>query len=114
MRVVGATFPDRAEAVRALEELREAYELAPSDASLAQYGSTGSESGDLTLLAGRFWDERLQPVRETIERYGGRIVVDIDEAATRRHVTAPAANQWSSPASRGGAAIRPGDRQQLQ
>jgi hypothetical protein len=86
MRVIGATFSDRGDAERALADLRETFGVGPSEASLAQLGSS-SDRGDLTLLAGHFPDERIQEVRQSIVSFGGKIVTDVDEAATRSRTT---------------------------
>lgn len=86
MRVIGATFSDRGDAERALADLRKTFAVVPSQASLAQLGSS-SDRGDLTLLAGHFPDERIQEVRESIVSFGGKIVTDVDEAATRSRTT---------------------------
>jgi hypothetical protein len=91
MRVIGATFSDRGAAERALADLRKTFEVGPNEASLAQLGSS-SDRGDLTLLAGHFADERVQEVRQSIVSFGGKIVTDIDEAATRSKTTPPPAS----------------------
>jgi hypothetical protein len=88
MRVIGATFSDRGDAERALAYLRETFDVGPREASLAQLGST-SDRGDLTLLAGHFPDERVQEVRQSIVAHGGKIVTDVDEAATKSRTTPP-------------------------
>jgi hypothetical protein len=110
MRVIGATFSDRGDAERALADLRKTFEVAPSEASLAQLGSS-SDRGDLTLLAGHFPDERIQEVRQSIVSFGGKIVTDVDEAATRSKTTPPPASadealgsKEPSTVGRGGAA----------
>jgi hypothetical protein len=91
MRVIGATFSDRGDAERALAGLQETFEVGPNDASLALLGSS-ADRGDLTLLAGRFPDERIQEVRQSIVSSGGKIVTDVDEAATRSRTTPPPAS----------------------
>jgi hypothetical protein len=83
MRVVGATFADRSFAERAFAELLDAGRMGPGDASLAPLG-TASRNGEQTLLAGRFRDELVSDARRILERLGGRIVADVDEAATRK------------------------------
>jgi len=94
MRVIGATFSDRGDAERALADLRRTFGVGPNEASLARLGSS-SDRGDLTLLAGHFPDERIQEVRQSILSFDGKIVTDVDEAATRSRTTPP-------PASAGG------------
>jgi hypothetical protein len=91
MRVIGATFSDGGDAERALADLRETFQVGPNDASLAQLGSS-SARGDLILLAGHFPDERIQEVRQSIVAHGGKIVTDVDEAATRSRTTPPPAS----------------------
>jgi hypothetical protein len=86
MRVIGATFSDRGDAERALADLRKTFGVGPNEASLAQLGSS-SDRGDLTLLAGHFPDERIQEVCQSIVSFGGKIVTDVDEAATRSRTT---------------------------
>lgn len=110
MRVIGATFSDRGDAERALADLRKTFEVGPSEASLAQLGSS-SDRGDLTLLAGHFPDERIQEVRQSIVSFGGKIVTDVDEAATRSKTTPPPASADGAlgsqePSTVGGGAAR--------
>ena len=100
MRVLAATFSDREAAAGVLRELRVRYELGPEDAAVAPLGTTGASNG-LTLLAGRFYDERVQDIKQLIERHGGQIVADIDkqwtdpwprlqtEGSPRRELTSP-------------------------
>jgi hypothetical protein len=92
MRVIGATFIEGGDAERALAELRQTFQVGPSDASLAQLGSSGSERGDLTLLAGHFPDDRVEQIRQSMVSHGGKIVTDVDEAATRSRATPPPAS----------------------
>jgi hypothetical protein len=97
MRVIGAKFSDRGVAERALADLRRTFGVGPNEASLAQLGSS-SDRGDLTLLAGHFPDERVQEVRQSIVSFGGKIVTDVDEAATRSRTTPvpPSAEEHAS------------------
>ena len=94
MRVVAATFKDRDAAHRVLRELRDAFGLGVKDAELAPLGTAGSEDSEgVTLLAGRFQDDRVAGVREVVEQNGGQVVVNVDEAATKRRATPPPASR---------------------
>ena len=107
MRVIAATFKDRAVADQLLRDLRAEYELGVDDASLAPLGTADAdEPGSLTLLAGRFYDERAPVVRELVERNGGDVVMDIDEAATRRRTTPPPASRTVNTGARAETAPR--------
>jgi hypothetical protein len=89
VRVIAATFKDEESAGCALSELREAYDLAEDDAELAPLGVAGTESEDALVLAGRFRDERVEPIRRLVEEHGGSVVVNVDEAITRRRPLVP-------------------------
>ncbi len=67
--------------MRALQQLRAAYDLGPNDAQTAPLGAADDPDG-LTLLAGRFYDTRVSDIRDSIEGNGGEIVVDVDEGWT--------------------------------
>jgi hypothetical protein len=107
MRVIGATFSDRGDAERALADLRKTFEIGPNEASLARLGSS-SDRGDLTLLAGHFHDERIQEVRQSIVSFSGRIVTDVDEAATRSRMTPPPASADGRPGGQEASAVGAG------
>jgi hypothetical protein len=87
VRVIAATFKDRRSANRTLKLLRGAFDLGEEDAQLAPLGVAGTENDDSIVLAGRFWEARVATVCEMVERYGGNVVVDVDEDMTRRRVT---------------------------
>ncbi len=96
MRVVAATFKDRDAAHRVLRHLRDVFGLGAKDAELAPLGTAGSEHSEgVTLLAGRFQEDRVPGVREVVEQNGGQVVVNVDEAATRRRATPPPASRPS-------------------
>ena len=96
MRVLAATFSDREQADGVLRELRSRYELGPEDAALAPLGTAGARNG-LTVLAGRFYEERVREIRELIEQRGGQVVADVDK-------------RWTDPWSRSnGAAAAAGE-----
>jgi hypothetical protein len=84
VRVIAATFRDETAAERVLGRLREAFELRRTDAELAPLGVVGSDLDEATLLAGRFYDDRVPTIRALIERCGGRVVMDVDEIRTGR------------------------------
>jgi hypothetical protein len=87
VRVLAATFQDESAAERVLGSLREAYGLRGSDAAVAPVAGVGSDAGQAVLLAGRFYEDRVPVVRDFVEREGGRVVIDVDEAATKRRET---------------------------
>jgi hypothetical protein len=90
VRVIAATFRDQRSAKRILRVLQGAFDLGEEDAELAPLGVAGTESDDSIVLAGRFNEARVATVCEMVERYGGNVVVDVDETMTRRHVASQA------------------------
>ena len=90
MRVLAASFSDRDRAREVLTELRRRYGLAPDDAGLAPLGTNGSGESGETLLAGRFWEDRVTEIRELIERHGGEVVADVDKRWTDPWLTSAA------------------------
>ncbi len=82
VRVLAATFNDRQAAQGVLRELRDLYQLGPDDASVAPLGTAGDGTDRLTVLAGRFRDERIGEVKHIIERRGGEVVADVDKRWT--------------------------------
>ena len=82
MRVLAATFTDRDAARGLLQELQDRYELGPEDADVAPLGAGGQQRHGLTLLAGRFHEERVREIRDLIERRGGEVVADVDKSWT--------------------------------
>ncbi len=84
MRVLAASFRDGKVARRVLKELQRAYELRAEDAAVALMGTAAESDAPLTVLAGRFHDDRVGRIRDLVERYGGRVLVEVDERATRR------------------------------
>ena len=82
MRVLAATFADRDRARGLLDELQDRYDLGPEDAAVAPLGTVGQQRHGLTLLAGRFHDERVMEIRGLIERWGGHVVADVDKQWT--------------------------------
>jgi hypothetical protein len=93
VRIIAATFSDEEVADRVLDELRDRYELGAKDAELAPLGTAGFEWEPGTLLAGRFHDDRTPAVRALVERNGGQVVMEVDEAATKRRLTPPPSRQ---------------------
>lgn len=111
VRVIAATFHDETTAQRVLRRLRRAYELRRTDAELAPLGVAGSDYQEPVVLAGHFYDERVPIVRDLIERSGGRVVVDVDEAATKTRLTpVPRTEDERSQRICAGGASRGGDR----
>ncbi len=84
VRVLAASFGDRKVARRVLRVLQRAYELRAEDAAVAPMGTSTGSDEPMTVLAGRFHDDRVAPIRDLVERYGGRVLVEVDERATRR------------------------------
>jgi len=84
LRVLAASFRDGKVARRVLKELQRAYELRAEDAAVAPMGTAAESDAPLTVLAGRFHDDRVGRIRDLVERYGGRVLVEVDERATRR------------------------------
>ena len=82
MRVLAATFSDREAAREVLNELRRRYDLDPEDAAVAPLGMNGIGPSPKTLLAGRFWEDRVLEIREFIEQHGGEVVADVDKRWT--------------------------------
>ncbi|CAN5602458.1 MAG: hypothetical protein H0V12_03310 [Chloroflexi bacterium] len=96
MRVIAATFSDRPAATRVLNELRGRYELSADDADVAPLGTYGGSRETLTVLAGRFWEDRVVEVAEIIGRNGGELVADIDERWTHARTTGGSAQRPAS------------------
>jgi hypothetical protein len=84
VRVIAATFRDKRSADRTLKVLRGAFDLDDDDAGLAPLGVAGTESEDSVVLAGRFSEGKVETVCELVEHNGGNVVVDVDEALTKR------------------------------
>lgn len=78
MRVLAASFPDDASARAARAKLIEAFEL---DASQIGVEALAHERDvrDEAVLAGRLQDDLVEAVREVVERFGGTLVIDIDD-----------------------------------
>ena len=84
MRVLAARFPDKRGASAALDALRARLHLPAGDAAIAPLGTPGEgETGDLTLLAGRFRDDQTASVRALVKQSGGEVVADVDEEWTQ-------------------------------
>ena len=81
MRVLAVAFRDGTAADRVLRELRRRYALAPDDAAVAPLGSGLFRAS--TVLAGRFPDELVPEVRDTVAAAGGEVVTEVDERWTR-------------------------------
>lgn len=79
MRVLAARFQDEATASRLQALLSQRYQLGTEDVSIGPL--RWDEDG--TVLAGRFREERVADVRALIERNGGEVLSDVDEARTR-------------------------------
>ncbi len=78
MRILGAKFQTRPQAVHALEHVRsrfgnETLSLAP----------LATDAGTATLLAGTFEDVSRDEARNLLVDHGGEIVSDVDERLAR-------------------------------
>jgi hypothetical protein len=89
VRVIAATFRDQRSANRTLKVLQGAFDLGEYDAETAPLGVAGTEGTDSIVLAGRFRERNLSVVCEMVERNGGNLVLDVDEALTKRRVALP-------------------------
>jgi hypothetical protein len=77
MRVLAASFPDDASARAARTQLMTAFGLEASQISV----EPGAERDvrDAAVLAGRFQDDVVAAAREVVARFGGTLVIDIDD-----------------------------------
>ena len=80
MRVVAARFPEESQAIAALAILQR--ELQPPDIAVAPLARSDEPTAAEALLAGRFPDDKAPVAVELVERVGGEVVADIDEAWT--------------------------------
>lgn len=78
MRVLAASFPDDDSARAAREKLIEAFELDTSQIGVEALAH-GRDVRDEAVLAGRFQDDLAEAAREVVERFGGTLVIDIDD-----------------------------------
>ena len=83
MRTLAASFRTQSAAAAALVALGDVMPLARGQVRLAALGHPWYPAGVRgNLLAGRFDEHDVAEVRALIERFGGRIVTDIDTQRT--------------------------------
>ena len=80
MRVLAASFPDDATARAARAKLVEAFELDSSQIGVEALAHE-RDVRDAAVLAGRFREDAVDAAREVVQRFGGTLVIDIDDRA---------------------------------
>lgn len=78
MRVLAASFRDDASARAARAHLISEFTLDEGKIGVEALAH-GRKRIDSAILAGRFRDEVVAAAREVVERYGGTLVIDIDD-----------------------------------
>jgi hypothetical protein len=78
MRVLAASFPDDASARAAKNQLIRAFGLEAGQIGVEALAHDRTVS-DVAVLAGRFKDDVVAAARETVVRFGGTLVIDIDD-----------------------------------
>ena len=79
MRVLAASFPDDASARAARTQLLTAFGLEAGQVSVEALAHERNVR-DEAVLAGRFQANVVTAAREVVERFGGTLVIDIDDA----------------------------------
>ena len=82
MRVLAASFMDNASAHAARDGLSSALGMSLDHVRIAGLAQPSDLSGPAAILAGRFEDDVVATVRTVVERHGGTLVADIEEART--------------------------------
>ena len=79
MRVIAASFSDDRLARAARDQLVGSFGL---DANQVGVEALAHERNvrDVAILAGRFREDVVPAARQVVERYGGTLVIDIDDA----------------------------------
>jgi hypothetical protein len=80
MRILAVSFMTAAAATKALDALNRQF--GADDVRLAPLGHAGRRGGPTMVIAGRFADGVVDPVRRAVKKFGGTVVVDTDERAT--------------------------------
>ena len=83
MRTLAASFRDKASARAARAGLVRLLVVDSGGLRIAALGKTGCKADLATILAGNFREEVLGAARGVIERFGGTMVVDVDEKRTQ-------------------------------
>jgi hypothetical protein len=78
MRVLAASFPDDASARAARTQLLDALGLEASQIGVEALAHERNVS-DVAVLAGRFQDDVATAARKVVERFGGTLVIDIED-----------------------------------
>jgi predicted SpoU family rRNA methylase len=82
MRVLAASFIDAASARAARVGLFAALHADRIDVDVASLARPHGAPGDPAILAGRFADHVVEVVKSVVERFGGTVVADVDDART--------------------------------
>jgi hypothetical protein len=82
MRTLAASFRDKASARAAQAGLVRMLVVDSGAVRIASLGKAGRDAGPGTILAGNFREEVVKVARDVIERFGGTMVVDVDEKHT--------------------------------
>jgi hypothetical protein len=78
MRVLAASFRDDASARAARMKLIDVFGLDASQIGVEALAH-GRTDGDAAVLAGRFRDDVVEAARDVVARFGGTLVIDIDD-----------------------------------
>lgn len=78
MRVLAASFPDDASARAARTHLITEFTLDASQVGVEALAH-GRKRKDAAILAGRFREDVVSAAREVVKRFGGTLVIDIDD-----------------------------------
>ena len=78
IRAIAASFSDALAAEAALDGLRRRLVVTPGQVRLARLGHPSYPVVPDTVLAGRFDEADVAAVREVVERFGGRVLTDVD------------------------------------
>jgi hypothetical protein len=81
MRVLAASFPDDDSARAARAHLIREFTLDASQIGVEALAH-GRSRKDAAILAGRFQDDVVAAARDAVERFGGTLVIDIDDRET--------------------------------
>ena len=79
MRVLGAAFPDDLSAQAAQARLIAQLDLEVNQIGVEALASVADRAGTPAILAGRFREDLVGRARTILERFGGTLVVDIDD-----------------------------------
>jgi hypothetical protein len=82
MRILAASFDDHATAMAAMARLDTELDLGGGTIRVASLGRASEPWGPSAVLAGRFKDDTVVPVRTVVAEFGGTVVIDVDSSAT--------------------------------